>query len=171
VPESTSRQATLRRQSRLFRALSSVAVVVTIAAVLSQVTITAAPLWKGGPVEHTLLNVVREVVLSVPALLYIAALYCARRVFLRIAAGEIFVRTNGAGLRAMGRCLLIGGLWAVVAEGLVPYSPDQPLALTMSEVARNSSDMVLAALGLALTLIGKLMVDASTLKSQIDEFV
>ena len=106
-----------------------------------------------------------------PALLYVAALYYARRVFVRIAAGEIFVRTNGEGLRAMGRCLLIGGLWAILAEGLVPYSPDQPLALTMSEVARQSSDVVLAALGLALTLIGKLMIDAAILKSQIDEFV
>jgi hypothetical protein len=171
VNESTSGQVSLRRQSRLFRALSSIAVLVTLAAVLSQVAISAAPLWKGGPAEQALLNTARELVLSVPALLYVAALYFARRVFMRIAAGEIFVRTNGEGLRAMGRYLLTGGLWAIVAEGLVPYSADQPLALTMSEVARNSSDMVLAALGLALTLIGKLMMDAASLKSQIDEFV
>jgi hypothetical protein len=171
VNETPSKQVLLRRQSRLFRVLSSVAVAITLAAVLSQVAMTAAPLWKGGPVEQALLNTARELVLSVPALLYVAALYCARRVFVRIAAGEIFVRANGEGLRAMGRCLLVGGLWAILAEGLVPYSPDQPLALTMSEVARQSSDVVLAALGLALTLIGKLMIDASILKSQIDEFV
>jgi Protein of unknown function (DUF2975) len=139
--------------------------------VLSQVAMTAAPLWKGGPVEQALLNTARELVLSVPALLYVAGLYYARRVFMRVAAGEIFVRANGEGLRAMGRCLLIGGLWAILAEGLVPYSADQPLALTLSEVARQSSDVVLAALGLALTLIGKLMTDAASLKSQIDEFV
>ncbi len=169
--EPTSKQVTLRRQSRMFRGLSSIAVAVTLAAVVSQVVLSAAPLWKGGAVEQALLNTARELVLSVPALLYVAALYFARRVFMRIAAGEVFVRTNGEGLRAMGRCLLIGGLWAIVAEGLVPYSPDQPLALTMSAIARNSSDMVLAALGLALTLIGKLMIDAATLKSQIDEFV
>ena len=169
--ETPSKQVLLRRQSRLFRVLSSVAVAITLAAVLSQVAMTAAPLWKGGPVEQALLNTARELVLSVPALLYVAALYCARRVFVRIAAGEIFVRANGEGLRAMGRCLLVGGLWAILAEGLVPYSPDQPLALTMSEVARQSSDVVLAALGLALTLIGKLMLDAAALKSQIDEFV
>jgi hypothetical protein len=167
----TSKQASLRRQSRMFRILSSIAVFITLAAVLSQVAMSAAPIWKGGPVEQALLNTAREIVLSVPALLYVAALYFARRVFMRIAAGEIFVRTNGEGLRAMGRCLLIGGLWAILAEGLVPYSPDQPLALTMSEVARNSSDVVLAALGLALMLIGKLMTDAAALKSQIDEFV
>jgi hypothetical protein len=171
VTETTSKQATLRRQSRIFRGLSSIAVVITLAAVVSQVAITAAPLWKGGPVEQALLNTAREIALSVPALLYVAALYFARRVFIRIAAGEIFVKANGEGLRAMGRCLLIGGLWAILAEGLVPYSPDQPLALTMSEVARQSSDVVLAALGLALTLIGRLMTDAATLKSQIDEFV
>jgi hypothetical protein len=171
VNEPTPKQAMLRRQSRLFRVLASIAVAITLAAVVSQVLIAAAPLWKGGSVEQALLNSARELVLSVPALLYVTALFYARRVFMRIAAGEIFVRTNGEGLRAMGRCLLIGGLWAILAEGLVPYSPNQPLALTMSEVARQSSDVVLAALGLALTLIGKLMIDASILKSQIDEFV
>jgi Protein of unknown function (DUF2975) len=171
VAQSSSKQATLRRQSRIFRALSSIAVAITLAAVVSQVAISAAPLWKGGPVEQALLNTAREIVLSVPALLYVAALYFARRVFIRIAAGEIFVKANGEGLRALGRCLLVGGLWAILAAGLVPYLPDQPLALTMSEVARQSSDVVLAALGLALTLIGKLMTDAATLKSQIDEFV
>ena len=171
MTEPTPKQATLRRQSSMFRGLSSIAVAITLAAVLSQVAMTAAPLWKGGPVEQALLNTARELVLSVPALLYVAGLYYARRVFMRVAAGEIFVRANGEGLRAMGRCLLIGGLWAILAEGLVPYSADQPLALTLSEVARQSSDVVLAALGLALTLIGKLMTDAATLKSQIDEFV
>jgi hypothetical protein len=169
--ESTAKQAALRRQSRMFRGLSTIAVAITLAAVVSQVAMSAAPLWKGGPVERALLNTARELVLSVPALLYVAALYYARRVFMRIAGGEIFVRTNGEGLRAMGRCLLIGGLWAILAEGLVPYSADQPLALTMSEVARQSSDVVLAALGRALMLIGRLMTDAAALKTQIDEFV
>jgi hypothetical protein len=142
-----------------------------MAAVVSQIAMAAAPLWKGGHVAEALMSTGRQFVLSVPALLYVAALYYARRVFLRIADGEIFVRTNGEGLRAVGRCLLIGGLWAVCAEGLVPYSPDQPLAMTMSEVARSSSNVVLAALGLALTLIGRLMTTAAVLKAQNDEFV
>ncbi len=167
----TSKQATLRRQSRMLHILATFAVAITLAAVVSQVAMVAAPLWKGGPVALALISTGRQIVLSVPALLYVAALYYARRVFMRVAGGEIFVRTNGEGLRAMGRCLLIGGLWAILAEGLVPYSPDQPLALTMSEVARQSSDVVLAALGLALTLIGRLMTNAAALKSQIDEFV
>jgi hypothetical protein len=159
----SSKQAGLRRQSRMFHILASIAVAITLAAVVSQVAMVAAPLWKGGPAAQALINTARQIVLSVPALLYVAALYYARRVFMRI--------TNGEGLRAMGRCLLIGGLWAILAEGLVPYSPDQPLALTMSEVAGQSSDVVLAALGLALTLIGTLMTNAAALKSQIDEFV
>jgi hypothetical protein len=65
---------------------------------------------------------------------------------------HVFAPSNGEGLRAMGRCLLIGGMCAMVVQGLVPYSPGQPLALTMSEVARSSSDVVLAALGLAVTV-------------------
>jgi hypothetical protein len=171
VDHPSSNQAIVRRQSRMFRGLASLAVAITLAAVVSQIFMAAAPLWKGGPVEEALISTGRQLALSVPALLYVASLYYARRVFLRIAAGEIFVRTNGEGLRAVGRCLLLGGLWAICAEGLVPYSPDQPLALTMSEVARSSSDVVLAALGLALILIGRLMTTAAALKAQNDEFV
>jgi hypothetical protein len=147
------------------------AVAITMVAVVSQIALAAAPLWKGGPNAEALVNTGRQFVLSVPALLYVAALYYARRVFLRIAGGEIFVKTNGEGLRAVGRCLLMGGLWAILVQGLVPYSADQPLTLTMSEVARSSSDMVLAALGLALMLIGRLMTTAAAIKAENDRFV
>jgi Protein of unknown function (DUF2975) len=171
MTDPASKQARLQRQSRVFRGLASLAVLITLTAVVSQIALVAAPLWKGGPVSDALAATARQVVLSVPALLYVAALYFARRVFLRIAAGELFVAANGDGLRAVGRCLLIGGLWAIAAEGLVPYSPDQPLALNMSEVARSSSDVVLAALGLALMLIGRLMTTAAVLKAENDGFV
>jgi Protein of unknown function (DUF2975) len=171
VNQPTSRQTALQRQSLRFRGLSSVAVVITLLAVISQIAIAAAPLWKGGPAQQALLDTGRQFVLSVPGLMYVAALYYARRVFVRVADGEIFAPSNGDELRAMGRCLLIGGVWALIVQGLVPYSPSQPLALTMSEVARSSSDVVLAALGLALLMIGRLMTTAAALKAENDRFV
>jgi hypothetical protein len=165
------KQDPLHRQSRRFRGLSSMAVAVTLLAVVAQIAIAAAPLWKGGPVPQALLDTGRQFLLSLPALLYVAALYYARRVFLRVADGEMFAPSNGEGLRAMGRCLLIGGVCAMIVQGLVPYSSSQPLALTMSEVARSSSDVVLAALGLALIMIGRLMIMAAALKAENDRFV
>ena len=166
-----TKQNTLQRQSRRFRGLSSIAVAVTLLAVVAQIAIAAAPLWKGGPVQQALLDTGRQFLLSVPALLYVAALYYARRVFLQVAGGDLFAPSNGKGLRSMGRCLLIGGVCAMVVQGLVPYSPTQPLVLTMSEVARSSSDVVLAALGLALIMIGRLMTTAAALKAENDRFV
>jgi hypothetical protein len=166
-----SKQGTLQKLSRRFRGLSSIAVAVTLLAVVAQIAIAAAPLWKGGSTQQALLDTGRQFLLSAPALLYVAALYYARRVFLRVAAGDLFAPSNGEGLRAMGRCLLIGGVCAMVVQGLVPYSPSQPLALTMSEVARSSSDVVLAALGLALIMIGRLMITAASLKAENDRFV
>jgi hypothetical protein len=151
--------------------LSTVAIVMTLLGVVGQIAVAAGPLWKGGRLDEALVNTGRQIVLCVPAVLYVTALYYARRVFLRIAAGEILVRSNGQGLLAMGRCLLIGGLWAMIAEGLVPYSANQPLALTMSETARSSSDVILAALGLALALIGRLMTTAAAVKAENDGFV
>ena len=171
MTQPVSTQATLKRQSRRFRGLSSLAVAVTLLAVFAQLIMAAAPLWKGGPVQQAMLDTGRQFLLSVPALLYVAALYYARRVFLRVAGGEFFARHNAEGLRAMGRCLLIGGFWALAAQGLVPYSDSQPLALTMSEVARSSSDVVLAALGMALMMIGRLMTTAAALKAENDSFV
>jgi Protein of unknown function (DUF2975) len=165
------KQEPLQSQSRRFRGLSSMAVAITLLAVVVQIAIAAAPLWKGGPVAQALLETGRQFLLSLPALLYVAALYYARRVFLRVADGEVFAPSNGEGLRAMGRCLLIGGVCAMIVQGLVPYSSSQPLALTMSEVARSSSDVVLAALGLALIMIGRLMIMAAALKAENDRFV
>jgi hypothetical protein len=167
----TTPQNRLRRQTRLFGGLALAAVGISVLVVASQIVFAASPLWKGGPVDEALINTGKQVVLSVPTLLYIAALYFARRVFHRIGDGEIFAPANGRGLLAMGRCLLIGGLWAMVAEGLVPYAADQPIAQTMREVARTASDPVLAALGLALILIGGVMSKAARLKAAHDEIV
>ena len=164
-------QTRLRRQSRIFGALVSVAVVISLLAVASQIAFVAAPLWKGGAVQPTIIDIGRQIVLSVPPLLYVACLYCARRVFRRIGSGELFARANGEGLRAMGWCLLVGALWAMAAEGLVPYSAQQPLAQTMREVGRSSSDPFLATLGLALVMIGSVMITAARLKTENDQFV
>lgn len=164
-------QTKLQRQCRLFGALCVAAVALSLAGVIAQVATVAAPLWKGGPAEAALINTAKQAALSVPALLYIASLYFAGRVFRRIARGEYFARANAAGLLAMGQCLLIGGLWAMAVEGLVPYSPDQPLAQTMNEVGRASADPFLAALGLALILLGKVLGKAAILKARHDEFV
>jgi hypothetical protein len=164
-------QARLRRQCRMFGGLAAAVVAISLAGVAAQIVYVAAPLWKGGPVHEALIDVGKQLVLSVPALLYVASLYYAGRVFRRIGGGEYFAQANGAGLLAMGKCLLIGGLWAMAAEGLVPYSDNQPLALTLQEVGRAASDPFLAALGLALLLLGKVMTKAARLKAQNDEFV
>jgi hypothetical protein len=164
-------QSRLRRQCRTFGAVAAFVVAISLLGVMGQIAFVAAPLWKGGSVNEAFINTGKQIVLSVPALLYVASLYFAGRVFRRIGAGEVFARTNGDGLLAMGRCLLIGGVWAMAAEGLVPSAADQPLAQTMREVGRASSDPFLAVLGLALILIGRVVTQAARLKAQNDEFV
>jgi len=171
VTHPNSSQTRLRRQCRTFGAVAAAVVTISLVGVAGQIVFVAAPLWKGGPVQAALINTGKQIVLSVPALLYVASLYYAGRVFRRIGAGEVFARANAEGLLAMGRCLLIGGVWAMIAEGLVPYAADQPLAQTMREVGRATSDPYLATLGLALLLIGRVMGHATRLKAQHDEFV
>jgi hypothetical protein len=66
-------QDPLKSQSRRFRGLSSMAVAITLLAVVAQIAIAAAPLWKGAPVQQALLDTGRQFLLSLPALLYVAA--------------------------------------------------------------------------------------------------
>ncbi|MEJ0007824.1 MAG: hypothetical protein WDM77_16025 [Steroidobacteraceae bacterium] len=164
-------QTRLRRQCRTFGSVAAVVVAISLLGVAGQIVFVAAPLWKGGPAQDALLSTGSQIVLSVPQILYVASLYYAGRVFRRIGAGEIFARANAEGLLAMGRCLLIGGVWAMIAEGLVPYAADQPLAQTMREVGRATEDPFMAVLGLALMLIGTVMARAARLKAQHDQFV
>jgi hypothetical protein len=164
-------QTKLGRQARLFGFLAVAAVTISLISVAAQLVSTAAPLWRGGPIGDTILRVAKQTVLSAPALFYVVGLWRARLVFRRIGRGEIFIRPNSLGLIAIGWSLLTGALWAIAVSGLAPVAPDQSVDQLLRSTEFGASDLALAALGLALIMIGRVMNTAATLKAENDGFV
>jgi hypothetical protein len=167
-------QSRLKKEGRVLGILAAFAVIVSLATSFAQVMAVAAPLWKGGaPTAETLSNVARQVLLVAPAVLYVLGLRRALGVFRRMGSGEIFARTNGEGLTATGTYLLAGAVWSMVVAGLDPATQDT--ALFQDHVVRNvgflSADLALAAVGLALNMVGRVISAAARLKADNDGFV
>jgi hypothetical protein len=164
-------QTKLRQQAWLFGFVATAAVTISLISVTAQLLSTAAPLWRGGPPGDTILKVARQAVLTAPALFYVVGLSRARRVFGRIGRGEIFIRANSQGLIAIGWSLLLGALWAIAVAGLDPAAQDQSVDHVLRATAFGAADLALAALGLALIMIGRVMNAAVILKAESDGFV
>jgi Protein of unknown function (DUF2975) len=161
----------LRRQARFFGILARWAAGLAVLAVVTQVLGVAAPLWHGGPVAETLENTLKELALTAPALFYAAGLVRSRRVFGRIGRGEIFVPENCDGLVAVGGSLLLGALWAMIVAGLEPAMHSGLLGPLAHDIAEAAIQLALAALGLALLMLGRIMRSAVRLKTEADAFV
>ena len=163
----TPKRFKLKREARIFNIWAALAVAVTMIGVGTQIVTAAAPLWKGGGAPETLLKVAVQAILSAPAMFYVIALARARHVFRRIGGGDLFLQENSRGLAGMGRFLLIGAVWAMAAQGLAPYNPQDQL----SPIGLGAADLALAALGVALIMIGRVMSAAIELKAENDSFV
>jgi hypothetical protein len=131
----------------------------------------AAPLWRGGPIASTLLDTLKELALTAPALFFVAGLVRSRRVFGRIGQGDIFTRANSEGLIGVGAALLAGAVWAMAVAGLEPTIRANALGPVAHDIAEGATQLALAALGLALLMIGRVMREAVHLKTESDRFV
>jgi hypothetical protein len=152
--EPVRQQPKFRRQAWLFGSLAAAAVITSLICVTAELVSVAAPLWKGGPIADTILKVAKQAVLSAPALFYVVGL-----------------RANSEGLTAIGWSLLMGALWAIAAAGLEPLAPDQSIDHILHAISYSAADLALAALGLALIMIGRVMNAAATLNAENDGFV
>jgi hypothetical protein len=161
----------LRRRTHLFGILVAWAASLSVLSVVVQVMSVAAPLWRGGPITATLLNTLKELILTAPALFYVAGLIRSRRVFRRIGQGDLFTRANSEGLIGVGAALLAGSVWAMLVAGLEPSIHADVLGPIAHDIAQAATQLALAALGLALFMIGRVMREAVRLKADADGFV
>jgi len=164
-------QARLKREARIFRAVANMAIGLTLFSVGAGIVAAASPLWKGGDASRALRDAGLQVVLAAPALFYVAGLWRALQVFRRIGSGEMLTPQNSKGLSGVGWLLAAGAVWSLtISEGLQPAQTGQ-LALYLSEAAVGARDLTLAALGLALVMIGRVWSAAARLKAENDSFV
>jgi hypothetical protein len=131
----------------------------------------AAPLWRGGPIAATLLDTVKELILTAPALFYVAGLIRSRQVFGRIGQGDVFTRANSEGIIGVGAALLAGAVWGMLVAGLEPTLHADTLGPISHDIAEAATQLALTALGLALFMIGRVMREAARLKAEADGFV
>jgi hypothetical protein len=171
MPQPKSRPTTFGRQSHLFGLLAATAVTISLIAVMAQLVLVAAPLWKDGPIVDTIIGMGKQLFLSAPALFYVVGLGRARRVFRRIGRGELFEKANAEGLVSIGWFLLVGALWAIAAAGLEPVVAEQTISYVLHAIGAAAAELALAALGLAIIMIGKVMNAAASIKAENDEFV
>jgi len=161
----------LRQRARVFGILAFWAATLSVLSVFTQVVSVAAPLWRGGPFAATLLDTLKVLALTAPALFFVAGLVRSRRVFGRIGQGDIFTRANSEGLIGVGAALLAGAVWAMAAAGLEPTIHANTLGPVAHDIAEGATQLALAALGLALLMIGRIMREAVRLKTETDGFV
>ena len=119
----------------------------------------------------TLINLGKQLLLSAPVLFYVVGLGRAHRIFRRIGRGELFEKANADGFVSIGWCLLSGALWAIAVAGLEPVAVEQIINHVLHDIGAAAAELALAALGLALIMIGRVMNAAVILKTENDEFV
>jgi uncharacterized membrane protein YidH (DUF202 family) len=147
------------------------AVVLTLIGVLSQIATVAAPLWKVGDASAALRNTGIELIIAVPALFYAAGMWRARRVFARVGMGEILTPENSRGVADVGLCLLAGALWSLLlSDGFEPLRAAR-LPEYLGQIGTAAQDLALAALGLAIVMLGRVWAMAARIKADNDSIL
>lgn len=161
----------LAREARIFGRLARWGVALTLIGVLSQIVTVAAPLWQGGDAGVALRNTGIELILAVPAVLYAAGMWRARQVFARVGTGEILTPENSRGVADIGLYLLAGALWSLlISEGIEPLRV-AGLPEYLGQIGAASQDLALAALGLAIVMLGRIWAMAARIKADNDSIL
>lgn len=104
-----------------------------------------------------------------PALIYLGGVLAAARIFGRVAKGELFSRANSDGLAEVGSSLL----WGAAASSLiVPWVKSWIEGeYGFAGIHLEMETWVIAVIGGAILILGKMMAQARRLQSQLDEIV
>jgi hypothetical protein len=104
-----------------------------------------------------------------PALIYLGGVLAAARIFGRVANGELFSKANSQGLADVGSSLL----WGAAASALiVPWIKSWlDGEYGFSGLRMESETWVIAVIGGAILILGKMMAQAGRLQSELDEII
>lgn len=111
----------------------------------------------------------RSLVEILPTLIWMGGVWSARGMFARIAEGELFSAANSRSLASIGAVLLWG---AGAAMAIVPWilswiDGEQGF----SGLRLDEGPLVLAVIGGAVLVVGRMMARAGRLQSELDEIV
>lgn len=104
-----------------------------------------------------------------PALIYLGGVLAAARIFGRVARGELFSRANSEGLAEVGSCLLWG---AAASAVFVPWIQSWLAGeYGFGGIRLETETWVIAVIGGAILVLGKMMAQAGRMQSQLDEII
>ena len=160
----------IQRSARRFRRFAYLAAVLALICVGSELLLALSPLWKGGDRTAALWSGLAQADLAVPVLCFVSGLSRARRLFLRIEAGEVFGADNSRDFARIGWWVVGGAAWSMTIGGLAPPQTGA-LAQELAGIGLAARDLALLALGFALVAIGQVMAEARRLKIENDSFL
>ena len=116
----------------------------------------------GAPVLLRLVDVL-------PALIYLGGVLAAAHIFGRVARGELFSRANSEGLAEVGSSLLWG---AAASAVIVPWIRSWAAGeYGFGGIHLETETWVIAVIGGAILILGKMMAQAGRLQSELSEII
>lgn len=104
-----------------------------------------------------------------PALIYLGGVWAAALIFGRVAKGELFSRANSQGLAEVGSSLLWGAAASAVIVPWIKSWLDGEHGF--SGIHLETETWVIAVIGGAILVLGKMMAQAGRLQSALDEII
>lgn len=165
-----SSTAGMRRSAKRFRIFSYFAAALAMLCVASELLLALSPIWHGGDATAALRAGLGQADLAVPVLCFVAAIWRARQLFLRIEGGEVFGPEDSRDFIWIGRAVTAGAVWSLTL-GEMAQAPAGKLGEQLAGLGVGARDLALLALGLALVAIGQLAAAARRLKVDNDSFL
>lgn len=113
--------------------------------------------------------VLRRLVEFLPLLIYLGGVVAAARIFHRVAEGELFSKANSNGLAEVGSSLLWGAAAsAVIVPWILSWIDGE---YGFSGIHLETETWVIAVIGGAILVLGRMMAQAGRLQSELDSIV
>ena len=113
--------------------------------------------------------VLRRLVEFLPVLIYLGGLAAAARIFHRVAEGELFSKANSNGLAEVGSSLLWGAAAGAVIVPWIQSWIDGEYGF--SGIHLEVETWVIAVIGGAILVLGRMMAQAGRLQSELDQII
>lgn len=113
--------------------------------------------------------VLRRLVGLWPVLIYLGGLLSAAAIFGRVAKGELFSKANSKDLAEVGSSLLFGALVSSVLAPWIQSWIDGEYGF--SGIHLETETWVIAVIGGAILVLGRMMAEAGRLQSALDEII
>lgn len=167
----------LTKQARLFEAAAVLALVLLALNVLRLIGVVplafavaeAVPAGDPAVALPALRDFLAAAVGLLPTFIYIGGVDSARKMFHRIGEGELFSEANSKGLADIGGALLYGAVAQMVVVPWLRSWIDGEYGF--SGVHIEGETLVITIIGGAILVLGRMMVRARRLQSELDQFI